>query len=272
MKKILSLAVLAATLFSCQKQEAPAVNEPISQDVLAAIGKAGFSTEGVIREEGGYIVEGDIFIDDNHLRTQPQWGTHYVVETEQFRTTNLVSVSGSRTITVSIDSRMPNAYKGSSGYVQQAIDRYNAENLSLKFQLVSSGGNINIVNANGSYLASAGFPTASGDPFNQVKVNTRSLNGQPAETIASVLAHEMGHCIGFRHTDYMDRSISCGGSTSNEGESTVGAIWIQDTPQTAAQVREAIANGDRSFMLACISSGANRPFTASDRLALNALY
>ena len=224
----------------------------------------------MIREEGGYIVEGDIFIDDEHLRTQPKWGTHYVVETEQYHTTNLVYAP--RVITVSVDSKMPAAYKGSDGYVQQALDRYNAEKLSLTFELVSSGGNINIVNANGSYLASAGFPTASGNPHNQVKVNTRSLNGQPSTTIASVLAHEIGHCIGFRHTDYMDRSISCGGSTSNEGTSTVGAVWIPNTPQTAAQVREAITNGDHSFMLACISSGADRPFTASDKIALNALY
>jgi Dual-action HEIGH metallo-peptidase len=270
MKKMLSLAAIAVTLFSCQKQEAPAVNEPISQDVLAAISKAGFSTEGVIREEGGYIVEGDIFIDDNHLRTQPQWGTHYVVETEQYHTTNLVAAP--RVITVSVNSKLPAAYKGTNGYVDLALKRYNAENLSLTFQLVSSGGNIDIVTANGSYLASAGFPTSTGSPYNQVKVNTRSLNGQPENTIVSVLAHEIGHCIGFRHTDYMDRSISCGGSTTNEGASTVGAIWIPNTPQTAAQVRTAISNGDASFMLSCIGGGQNRPFTTSDKTALNYLY
>ncbi|WP_262510258.1 zinc-dependent metalloprotease [Sediminitomix flava] len=25
-----------------------------------------------------------------------------------------------------------------------------------------------------------------------------------------IIAHEIGHCIGFCHTDYMDRSFSCG--------------------------------------------------------------
>jgi hypothetical protein len=259
MKKILSLAVLAATLFSCQKQEAPAVNEPISQDVLAAIGKAGFSAEGVIREEGGYIVEGDIFIDDNHLRTQPQWGTLTIAQTEHYRTNNLVS--GTRTITISLSSRMPSAY---AAYVDDMIARYNALNLNLTFARLQSGtGNINIVPANGSYLASAGFPTSSGNPYNEVKVNTRSLNGQPSGTIVSVLAHEVGHCIGFRHTDYMDRSFSCGGSATNEGESTVGAILIPGTP----------SGPDKdSWMLACIGSGQNRPFTDNDKTALNTLY
>jgi len=44
-----------------------------------------------------------------------------------------------------------------------------------------------------------------------MKINSRSLNGPPAYTIVSVIAHEAGHCIGFRHTDCMDRSYSCGG-------------------------------------------------------------
>src|SRR5687768_6007262 len=81
--------------------------------------------------------------------------------------------------------------------------------------------------------------------------------------IATILAHEIGHCIGFRHTDYMDRSYSCGGSTANEGASTVGAILIPGTP----------AGPDpNSWMLACIGSGQNRPFNSNDRTALTYLY
>ena len=40
----------------------------------------------------------------------------------------------------------------------------------------------------------------------------------------------MGHCIGFRHTDYMNRAYSCGGSPANEGASSVGAILIPGHP------------------------------------------
>jgi hypothetical protein len=265
MKKMLSLAAIAVTLFSCQKQEAPAVNEPISQDVLAAISKAGFSTEGVIREEGGYIVEGDIFIDDNHLRTQPQWGTLTIAEVEQYRTTNLVT-GLPRVITISLDPKFSSGY---SFALDEMIARYNGQNLALTFQRVSSGANIALVNGNGSYLASAGFPTSSGNPHNQVKINARAIGNpsSPSSTfisyVATIMAHEVGHCIGFRHTDYMDRSYSCGGATANEGASTVGAIHIPGTPTTADA---------GSFMLACIGSGQNRPFNANDRTALNYLY
>ena len=77
------------------------------------------------------------------------------------------------------------------------------------------------------------------------------------------MAHEMGHCIGMRHTDYYNRAYSCGGSASNEGASTVGAILIPGTPSSAEP---------NSWMLACVGNGVNRPFTANDLTALNYIY
>jgi hypothetical protein len=72
----------------------------------------------------------------------------------------------------------------------------------------------------------------------------------------------MGHCIGFRHTDYFNRALSCGGAASNEGASNIGAILIPGTP----------SGFDReSFMLAC-SAGTDRTFNANDKVALTYLY
>jgi hypothetical protein len=159
------------------------------------------------------------------------------------------------------------AKAGYSQALQELANRYNALNLQLTFTVVSSGANITFVNANGSYLASAGFPTSSGSPYGQVKVNSRAIGTGTSSTfvnyLATILAHEAGHCIGFRHTDYMDRSFSCGGSTANEGASTVGAVHIPGTPTTA---------DSGSWMLACIGSGVNRPFNNNDKTALSYLY
>ena len=81
--------------------------------------------------------------------------------------------------------------------------------------------------------------------------------------LASVLTHEMGHCIGFRHTDYMARQYSCGGKRKvNEGTAGVGAVLIPGTPSTPDA---------ESWMLAC-SNGGNRLFNANDVIALNYLY
>jgi hypothetical protein len=253
---ILSLVTLA---ISCKK-DAKVSTSNISQDVLDKISALGFSNKNVVQDEDGYIVEGDILLTPQHLNNSPFNATLLrIAGVEQYRTFNLVTALP-RVITVSVSSRLPSYIVSAT---DEAINRYNAENLLVTFQRVSSGGNIDIVKGAGSYLASAGFPTSTGDPYNQIKVNTTQLNGQPLNTVASVIAHEMGHCIGFRHTDYMDRSFSCGGSPTNEGASTVGAVLIPGTPS---------GPDAGSWMLSCIGSGQNRPFNSNDKTALSYLY
>ncbi|QMU26726.1 M57 family metalloprotease [Adhaeribacter radiodurans] len=245
----------------CQQDPELAQKTDIPQATLDKIYQMGFGTNDVQQVDNGYLVEGDIFLSESVLNDQHDQKFLRIGETEQYRTTNLVYIpSGSkRTITVSLASKLPTSYGDA---LNEAIKRYNAENLLITFQRVASNGNIQIVNGNGSYLASAGFPSG-GNPYNQVKVNTRSIGNQPLNTVASILAHEMGHCIGFRHTDYMNRAYSCGGSATNEGASTVGAILIPGTPS---------GPDPNSWMLSCIGSGMNRPFNANDRTALSYLY
>jgi Dual-action HEIGH metallo-peptidase len=271
MKKLLlpltAVCIAAFTITSCTKEaKAPvAQNAAIPSEVLAQIKALGFGTTNVQKHEDGYLVEGDIILTPQFLQAQPASQVYRVGNAEQYRTTNLVSAGGGRTIKVALDSRLA----GQAGYSQALatmVSRYNAQKLLLTFQVVSSGANITFVTGNGSYLASSGFPSG-GNPYNQVKVNYRAIGKGTSSTfinyLATIMAHETGHCIGFRHTDYMDRSYSCGGSTANEGASTVGAINIPGTPTTAEP---------NSFMLACISANQNRPFDSYDVTALNYLY
>jgi len=268
MKKHVLLGALAifgaTTFFSCQREETPVAQEQpeaISEVTLGRIHQLGFGTKNVVRIPEGYLVEGDILITEQMLGEVAVQKLLRVGAEEQYRTTNLVNAGAGRTITVSISNRLPSSYVAA---LDVAIARFNAENLSIRFVRVSSGANISIVKGAGSYLASAGFPTSAGDPHNQIKVNSAYLGNNPgANYLGTILAHEIGHCIGFRHTDYMDRSYSCNGSYANEGASTIGAVHIPGTPTTA---------DPDSWMLACIASGVNRPFNANDKTALNYLY
>ncbi len=275
----LSIVALGCALLitsSCQKtkEDATVANDQISADVLKTIKSMGFSNDNVLRAEGGYIVERDIFIPEEQLGVAPEqsfWlrdGNE-----EQYRTTNVVKTNGNRTVTVYIPQG------GSTGFsstyvaaVDEAIRRYNAEGLNIKFQRVTSstGAGIKFTRLsrsleNNGTLGSSGFPT-NGNPYNNIQMSgiLETTYGLTVNGIATIMAHEMGHCIGFRHTDYFDRSISCGGSTSNEGASTVGAILIPGTPTGASLSAQ-------SWMLAC-TDGSNRYFNADDKTALRWMY
>jgi hypothetical protein len=259
MKRVLfglGAGMIALLTFSCNKNEAAATDD-VPGDVLNKIHALGLSNKNVYKTDGGYIAEGDIFLDDAMLNSVPEQKFMIVGDEEQYRTTNLVG-SLPRTLTV----RYSGTRTSFSNALNAAITRYNNENLRVRFSRVTSGGNIVVSDVSGvSYLASAGFPSG-GNPFNSVRFNT-AVSGWNANTLASIMAHELGHCIGFRHTDYMNRSFSCGGTPVNEGSAGIGAILVPGTP----------AGPDpNSWMLACIGNGVNRPFNANDRTALNFVY
>lgn len=266
------VALLGASfLFACTKDKQSSTEKTVSAtDVSAAVLKnikdLGFSTDQVRKVGDNYLVEGDIMLTPENLVEASTSPNVRIAETEQYRTTNIVK-NLPRTVTVSI-SNLPAVYATAT---QNAIARYNALNLTLKFQFVSSGGQIKIVGFNqgpsGGYitLGSSGFPTSSGNPYSQIQMNTNAQaygTNPNVNYLTSVLQHEMGHCIGFRHTDYFNRAFSCGGSADNEGASNIGAIRIPGTPSAADAA---------SWMLAC-SNGGDRTFNANDKIALNYLY
>lgn len=264
MRKLFSIIAVAAfaTLFivACSKAKEDAVNTEVSQDVLSKIADLGFSTSGVIADDGGYIVEGDIFLSTQDLATQKTVNKLVIANEEQYRTTNLVT-GLPRTIVVSTSGSVSTAL---STAINNAIDRYNAENLGLTFVRggSSGGGNINIKVINtGQYIASAGFPSG-GNPYGEIKYAKKYSTGYSDGFITTVVAHEMGHCIGFRHTDYMNRAYSCG-SGGNEGSAGVGAILIPGTPSGPDAA---------SWMLSCLGASTNRPFNDNDKIALDYLY
>lgn len=274
----LTLVVFTSALFflgACSQNREVTLDDKVSDEVLVQIHNLGFSNGDVIRTEGGYIVERDIFISDEHLYDVPSRILLRVGEEEQYRTNNTVTTNGGRNITIHAP------VGGSTGYsagmiagLDLAIARYNARNLNITFTRVTSltGANIRMTRLSKrderqGILGSAGFPTASGNPFGEIKMSgvLESSYGLSVGGIATIIGHEMGHCIGFRHTDYFNRAISCGGAVSNEGASTVGAVHIPGTPTGANPA------SDLSWMLAC-TDGSDRPFTGNDIIALSWMY
>ena len=275
MKKIffrfILLSSFAIAVNSCKKTAVTAPGEDgISAETKAKISNLGFGTSNVQKTEDGYLVEGDINLTDALLNSTPTSQLLRVGNTEQYRTTNLVTAGLPRVFTILV-SNLGTAFVDGT---DTAIARYNRLGLKITFARITSGTpDITILGFNqrakGGYitLGSSGFPTSTGAPYNTIKMNTNTAaygTSPNVDYVGSVLQHELGHCFGMRHTDYFDRSISCGGTASNEGASTIGAILIPGTPADAT-----LAAG--SWMLAC-SNGGNRSFNPDDVIGLNYLY
>ena len=268
-----ALILSVLMIYSCASEDV--INEEeIPAEVLTSLQNAGYEVSDVLKsyeDDGtfnGYIVENDILITRESLEDLKEHKE--IPSLEQYATDNLVT-GLPRVITVF----MPNSFgRTEQRALNLAIRAYNRENLRISFQRTNSSANADIVFSRLSrldellgVLGSAGFPTNSGDPFGSIRLSgvLQSSFGLDVGAIATIIGHEMGHCIGFRHTDFFDRSISCGGNPVNEGDGDVGANLIPGTTSGAD------LEGNGSWMLAC-SDGSTRRFTTDDRTALNFLY
>lgn len=267
------ICAVALTLTACKKEAAQIKADEVPQSDLALISNLGFSTDDVKKVSEGYLVEGDIVLTREQLNASPYSPNLIIAKEEQYRTFNLVSISKHPVIKVALNNSSTQHEAAFSAALDEAIRRYNAEGLQITFTRVSTSQSPDVTVVAyyqvSNTLGSAGFPTSTGDPYHEVKMNTYWYNTGTDATnvnyIGTIMSHELGHCIGFRHTDYMNRAYSCGGRRSNEGQSNtgVGAVHIPGTP----------TGGDpNSWMLACVGSNVNRPFNTNDKTALSYLY
>ena len=276
-----ALALLFA-LVSCQKENDAAISDPVAKKEIVKQESPLEVTDDIVRLlKDNYFNVGEIKvidfllpdgtteqryqIEDDITFSQEQLESLKVLEkanSRNYHTNNLVSPR-----TLSIIGYTGGSFGLSSKErtaLQWAVNNYNRLNLSISFDLTygTNYQNKDMVvyynpNETGSG-GSAGFPS-SGNPNKFIQIY--GLDNNSTNVNEHVITHEMGHSVGFRHTDWFSRQ-SCG-QNSTEGIGSLGANPVPGTPS---------AYDPTSVMLACFGSNEDGEFNNNDIIALNYLY
>ena len=253
LRKAALVVSCGALLFGCGGPQTD------NEEIISNLVQAGFPADDIMVADGTVYVGRDTAVTLEASREMLQTDQS---SQEQYRTTNLISTSLTK-ICVNPTSTF-NSYSRLSAGLDAAITNYN--NLGLTFYLArgpTTGCAANITAQTMSGVGgSSGFPSG-GKPYGTINIGT-GLQSYSAGVNKHVISHEIGHTIGFRHSDYYNRSISCGGAATNEGSAGVGAILIPGTPSTATL--------GGSVMNSCFRSTETGSWTSTDVTALNYLY
>lgn len=184
-------------------------------------------------KESYYRLEGDILVSPEEYEALQSPAKHYV-------STNLVECP--RSIIISGGNPFgpgglpPSLWEA----LEEAVDLYNGlyhhRYFRLQFELYPhfafDDGDIKVfidpgLSPTHDPPAMAGFPTDDGLPFPEIRLNPVIETWNP-DALLYFMLHEIGHCIGYRHTDWIVHE-SCSNS-NGEPEEPYGAHHVGGTP------------------------------------------
>jgi len=249
---LLALALLAA----CDAP--PTVSGPDLNDkpldLRAAVEAMGFRGD-MIQDFGGFVlVEGDIYFSKAQLRTAKRPSSNNPGGPRfQYRTTNLVGSPKIQQIVVSLAGVTGTVWETPA---RDALAQWNAISGSYVKMVEGSPADISIATTctSSNVAAYASFPSG-GNPGATVYANSCFGYSIGYSERLRNMVHELGHTIGFRHTNYTQMGETAG---------TDGAIQISGTP---------VSGGDNASVMnggTALNTWAG--FSSYDVTATSALY
>ena len=244
-------------------------------DVAAAVHKLGFSTVGMIDRGDVVIVEGDVILEKAGLVSLSERAVRSVDPTQGLRPNRprlqwvvdtLVARSNVSNIRVDLSGLASDQTWVSA--VRAAMNDWNSVPGTVVYFVESAPADLSFTFADLrdpnhpelTVVAQAQFPTGTpGRVGSQIKVNSYGPSLSPLQKEFNMV-HEMGHTIGFRHTNW--QGYDCGANHYTERATDGGAHQVSGTPQTDAS----------SVMNACTGDHSWSGFSGYDEIAVSNLY
>lgn len=219
--RILGLLALAGAggsllLFGCMTPAEDGRNPAATVDGIRILEGMGYSRDEIEEKSQGYIVQGDMYFSKQDLARQAALG-----KTAQRKST-AVSNPAPNTLTLAIHSSVSDY----TAIINQAVNIWNNAKTRLHIEIVTSNANITVYSDASSscpanlrnqpaHVGAIAYVAGSGNPGSAICVNKDGTMMDNDLTRTMALAHEIGHTIGFRHTNSTDGTHITGTATSD---------------------------------------------------------
>ncbi|HYG20651.1 MAG TPA: M57 family metalloprotease [Ohtaekwangia sp.] len=236
MNKKIVVAILFMVLFSCETTEEPELKQSTNDPVKAYIISLGFEEENIVEEGDQYVVEGDIVfaknmqIDKRDLsksnarQKQAQWTSLALVRRDLQSVLTISIIPGVSSGGEEIGEFLPE--------IQAAVDQWNAvPNSNLHFtvgyNLPTGSYNMSIRGYDlVSRCGQAGYPNPNTHTPGSITLDKAQVAALSFERRVKTIMHEIGHAVGFAHTNYVaagETGVEIAGAAGPDANSVFNA-------------------------------------------------